>query len=35
MPYGELRKTGGRKWAVRGEKLRVHVFPVLSMFFKI
>jgi hypothetical protein len=34
-PYGEFRKTGGRKWAARGGKVRVHVFPVLSIFFKI
>jgi hypothetical protein len=34
-PYGELRKSGGEKQAVRGAKVRVHVFPVLSMFFEI
>jgi hypothetical protein len=34
-PYGELRKTGGRKRAVGGGNPRVHVLSVLSMFFRI
>jgi hypothetical protein len=34
-PYGELRKNGGKKRAVRGRKSRIHVFPVLSMFFML